>query len=110
MIKSKKLLAIGIIAALGLAACGSDDDASSTSDATETEATEAPESTEAVTEGTEATTEGTDAPAGEGDCAVGMVYDITGRGDRSFNDAAAAGLDKAVDRTRRHRQRVHPDR
>ncbi len=89
MIKSKKLLAIGIIAALGLAACGSDDDASSTSDATETEATEAPDSTEAMTEGT-------DAPAGEGDCAVGVVYDITGRGDRSFNDAAAAGLDKAV--------------
>ncbi len=32
----------------------------------------------------------------EGDCAVGVVYDITGRGDRSFNDAAGAGLDQAV--------------
>jgi len=26
---------------------------------------------------------------------VGLLYDITGRGDKSFNDAAAAGLDKA---------------
>ncbi len=57
MIKSKKLLAIGIIAALGLAACGSDDDASSTSDATA--GTDAPAATDAPT-GTEATTEGTD--------------------------------------------------
>src|SRR4051812_14836929 len=27
---------------------------------------------------------------------VGIVYDLGGRGDQSFNDAAAAGLDKAV--------------
>jgi basic membrane protein A len=26
---------------------------------------------------------------------VGMAYDIGGRGDKSFNDAAAAGLEKA---------------
>ena len=85
MIKSKKLLAIGVIAALGLAACGSDDDASSSTDAPE--GTEAPEATDAP--------DSTDAMA-EGDCAVGVVYDITGRGDRSFNDAAGAGLDQAV--------------
>jgi basic membrane protein A len=83
MIKSKKLLVVGVIAALGLAACGSDDDSSSSS--------EAPAATDATT-GTDATTEGT---AAAGDCAVGVVYDITGRGDKSFNDAAAAGLDKA---------------
>ncbi|HUV19570.1 MAG TPA: BMP family ABC transporter substrate-binding protein, partial [Ilumatobacteraceae bacterium] len=80
MIKSKKLLAIGVIAALGLAACGSDDDSGSAS-------TDAPDSTEA--------SDTTDAMA-EGDCAVGVVFDITGRGDRSFNDAAGAGLDQAV--------------
>ena len=68
MIKSKKLLAIGVIAALGLAACGSDDDASSSTDAPE--GTEAPEATDAP--------DSTDAMA-EGDCAVGVVYDITGR-------------------------------
>jgi basic membrane protein A len=85
MIKSKKLLAIGVIAALGLAACGSDDDSSSSTDA--------PDSTEAST-ATDAP-DSTDAMA-EGDCAVGVVYDITGRGDRSFNDAAGAGLDQAI--------------
>ncbi len=97
MIKSKKLLAIGVIAALGLAACGSDDDASSSTEASAgTEAagtTDAPEGTEAPA-GTDAPT-GTDAVA-EGDCAVGVVFDITGRGDRSFNDAAGAGLDQAA--------------
>ncbi|MCU1380137.1 MAG: Membrane lipoprotein TmpC [Acidimicrobiales bacterium] len=30
------------------------------------------------------------------DLKVGIVYDLGGRGDQSFNDAAAAGLDKAV--------------
>jgi basic membrane protein A and related proteins len=47
---------------------------------------------------------GTDAPAASGsstssakksDIKVGMAYDVGGRGDQSFNDAAAAGLDKA---------------
>src|SRR5215211_1962807 len=33
-------------------------------------------------------------PAGE-PVKVGLVYDTTGRGDKSFNDSAAAGLDKA---------------
>lgn len=36
----------------------------------------------------------TSAPA-KADFKVGLVYDIGGRGDKSFNDAAAAGLDKA---------------
>jgi basic membrane protein A len=40
-----------------------------------------------------ATTSGS-APA-KSDVKVGMVYDTTGRGDKSFNDAAASGLDKA---------------
>jgi len=39
-----------------------------------------------------ATTTGSSAAAG---LKVGMAYDIGGRGDQSFNDAAAAGLDKA---------------
>ena len=35
--------------------------------------------------------------AGDGDgVPVGLVYDIGGRGDQSFNDSAAAGLDRAV--------------
>jgi basic membrane protein A len=31
------------------------------------------------------------------DVKVGMAYDVGGRGDQSFNDSAAAGLDQAVD-------------
>jgi basic membrane protein A len=34
--------------------------------------------------------------AGSSGIKVGMAYDVGGRGDQSFNDAAAAGLDKAV--------------
>ena len=35
---------------------------------------------------------------GDGDgVPVGLVYDIGGRGDQSFNDSAAAGLDRAVE-------------
>ena len=93
MIKSKKLLAIGVIAALGLAACGSDEDTGTASSDAPT-GTEAPDGTEAPA-ATDAPT-GTDA-AVEGDgTTVGVVFDITGRGDRSFNDAAGAGLDQAI--------------
>ena len=35
--------------------------------------------------------------AAGGDIAVGVAYDVTGRGDQSFNDSAAVGLDRAVD-------------
>jgi basic membrane protein A len=52
---------------------------------------------EATTTAGEATTTAggaTTAPGGEVK-PVGLLYDITGRGDKSFNDAAAAGLDKA---------------
>ena len=44
---------------------------------------------------------GTDSGKGSGsgsssDVKVGMAYDVGGRGDQSFNDSAAAGLDKAI--------------
>jgi basic membrane protein A len=86
MLKSKKLLAVGAAAALVLAACGDDDDDTSDDGAA---TTEAPDSTDDMTETT-------DGDMVEGDCSVGVVFDITGRGDRSFNDAAGAGLDQAV--------------
>jgi basic membrane protein A len=35
--------------------------------------------------------------AAQSDIKVGMAYDVGGRGDQSFNDAAAGGLDRAVD-------------
>jgi basic membrane protein A len=38
---------------------------------------------------------GGDTPSGDEAVKVGLAYDVGGRGDQSFNDAAAAGLDKA---------------
>jgi basic membrane protein A len=107
MIKSKKLLAVGIIAALGLAACGSDDDSAS-------------ESTDAPTEATDAPTEATDAPAtGDGEsvafltledeCAsydglqapegfrVNLVTDIGKVDDGTFNQFAYEGMEAAAE-------------
>ena len=74
--------AIAIVCSLALiaAACGDDDDDDSTTTASSTTEAAAP-STEPMAEPT----------------SVGMVYDIGGRGDQSFNDAAAAGLDRATD-------------
>ncbi len=65
------LLSAGILA-LSTAACGDDDGD--------------PETTP---------TGGGDAPTS--DIKVGMAYDVGGRGDQSFNDSAAAGLDQAVE-------------
>ncbi|MDN5796271.1 MAG: BMP family ABC transporter substrate-binding protein [Intrasporangium sp.] len=68
-----QVAAIVAAAALGLAACGSSDTPSSggTADGTQP------------------------AAAGDKPLMVGMAYDVGGRGDQSFNDAAAKGLDKA---------------
>ena len=68
--KFAALLAAGILA---LGACGSDSD-----DGGET--------------GSDPT-----AAAPQSDIKVGMAYDVGGRGDQSFNDSAAAGLDQAKD-------------
>lgn len=48
----------------------------------------------ACSSSTDTTTEETTAPTT--DVKVGLAYDIGGRGDKSFNDAAAAGLDRAI--------------
>lgn len=65
------LAAAVLAAALVLTSCGGDDETT----------------TEPKADGE------TSAPAS--DIKVGLAYDIGGRGDQSFNDAAAAGLDKA---------------
>lgn len=65
-------LAAGLLAlGLGLVACGSDDTT------------------------TPAGGNSTSASAGKTVLKVGLAYDIGGRGDQSFNDSAARGLDKA---------------
>ena len=78
----KSLVAAVAVLSLVAAACGSDGDSSSDA----TDSTEAPAATEAPV--------ATEAPA-EPAFNVGLTYDIGGRGDQSFNDSAAAGLDAA---------------
>ena len=102
MRRGRFLTSVAAIAALGLvaAACGSDDSSDDTTAAPAETTAAAADTTAGSTEttaGSTATTAGgedmTCTP--EADVAkVGIVYDITGRGDKSFNDAAAAGLDK----------------
>ena len=92
MIKSKRLLAAGLAASLVLAACGGDDDAP----ADEPTADEGTADEGTADEGTADTAEETGEPAGES-FNVGLTFDIGGRGDQSFNDSAAAGIDRAVD-------------
>jgi basic membrane protein A len=66
--RTTKFAALLAASALALGACGSSDSAG-----TDTGSSSAPKS----------------------DVKVGMAYDVGGRGDQSFNDSAAAGLDKA---------------
>lgn len=75
MRQTMKLAAAMSVAALALTACGGSDDTTTDSSATSSGGGEATAS----------------------DVKVGMAYDVGGRGDQSFNDAAAAGLDKAID-------------
>ena len=52
-------------------------------------------SSAAVTTGATTTAAGSSATPSASSVKVGMAYDVGGRGDHSFNDLAAAGLDKA---------------
>lgn len=84
-----------LVLAMVAAACSSDD----SSDETTTTAGGTEETTTTAGGGDETTTtaaETTTTAAPEPGVPVGMAYDIGGRGDQSFNDSAAAGLDKAV--------------
>ena len=71
MLHRRPLRALAVLLGLALlvTACGDDDKDSATSD--------------------------TKAPSASEDVRVGLVYDVGGRGDQSFNDAAYAGLSKA---------------
>ena len=74
MRQTMKYASVFAAAALALSACGSDS-SDTTDTATDTETTAAEQTS---------------------DVKVGMAYDVGGRGDQSFNDAAAAGLDQAA--------------
>jgi basic membrane protein A len=95
--KRGAILVLLLVFALVAAACSSDDSSDDTTttaaggdDATTTTAAGGDDTT--TTAAAETTTTAAPAPA----VPVGMAYDIGGRGDQSFNDSAAAGLDKAV--------------
>jgi basic membrane protein A and related proteins len=96
MIKRKQVLAVAVTAALGLAAaaCGNDDDAAPVTEPPAADDTTDDATDDATDDTTDDATDDADTPDG-GDLNVGLLFDITGRGDRSFNDAAAAGLDRA---------------
>ena len=98
----KRLLALTAILlsfALLAAACGDDDDAETvtTPEPAPAEPEPEPETTEAPEPEPEPET--TEAPEPEPamtDISVGLVFDIGGRGDQSFNDSAAAGIERAA--------------
>ncbi len=96
-------LLLALMAALSLiaAACGGGSDAASDDGTAEDTATDAAATAEddAVEDEDGAMEDDAmeeDAMAMEADFNVGLTYDIGGRGDQSFNDSAAAGLDRAV--------------
>ncbi len=84
---SKRLKVVGLLAAFGLviAACGG----------TQGTTTVAPDTTGVATTAGPGTTLAPTTTGAPG-LPVGLVFDIGGRGDQSFNDSAAAGLDKAA--------------
>ena len=79
MRKSKRFAAVAFIATFGLiaAACGDDEETTSTTGATEETGA----------------TESTVAPS---DLKLGVAFDTGGRGDGTFNDAAGRGADQAA--------------
>ena len=91
------LVAVVATATLALAGCASSSSGgtsttpSASQAATSAAATDTASASAAATDSASASA----APAA-GSVKVGLAYDIGGRGDKSFNDAAAAGLDKAV--------------
>ncbi len=94
------LFALLLAFVLIVAACSSDSEDTTTTTAAsggeETTTTAAPaEETTTTAAPAEETTTTAAGMSGEG-VKVGMAYDIGGRGDKSFNDSAAAGLEKGI--------------
>jgi basic membrane protein A and related proteins len=114
----RNLMGVAALAAslaLVAGACGSDEDDGGAADTTAAEAETTAAETTAGAETTAAGGDTTAAPA-TGECqpgtgtvepiataeadgagkTMGLLFDVTGRGDKSFNDGAAAGMDKAA--------------
>lgn len=99
--RSLKLLVGVAVTGMVLAACGSSSTGSGTTGSSETSSTqEAPTGTSESSAPAEETSAG-ESTSDEGssagsDVKIGLAYDLGGRGDQSFNDSAARGLDKAT--------------
>jgi basic membrane protein A len=98
-----RVLALLLPLLLLAAACGGDDD----DDEASASASDAPTTTAASGDEGEGEGEGDDAEAS--DLSVGLVYDLGGRGDQSFNDAAGAGLDQAAEELGIEPEELTPD-
>jgi basic membrane protein A and related proteins len=96
-LKSNLKLAAALLAvsAMALAGCSSSSSSSESSAAATSAAASAAASEPAATASAEASASAAATMDGSS-IKVGLAYDIGGRGDQSFNDSAAAGLDKAV--------------
>jgi basic membrane protein A and related proteins len=97
-LKSNLKLAAALLAvsAMALAGCSSSS-SSSESSAAATSAAASAAASESAMPSASAAASSSAAPTMDGSAIkVGLAYDIGGRGDQSFNDSAAAGLDKAV--------------
>lgn len=91
----RMMLALLAVLSLFAAACGSDS-VTDTVDSVQDAADDAGEATTDADDDDAMDDDEGDAMAdAPGATAVGLVYDIGGRGDLSFNDSAAAGLEKA---------------
>ena len=89
-----RVLALLLPLVLFAAACGDDDDDEATAGDDTTETTAA---------------DGGDDDDDASDVKVGLVYDLGGRGDQSFNDSAAAGLDRAKEDFGIDAEELEPD-
>lgn len=99
----KLVAALVAVSAVALAGCSSSSSSSASTSAAAAASSAAPASSAAASSAAPASSAAASsaAPASSAalngaDVKVGLAYDIGGRGDQSFNDSAAAGLDKAV--------------
>ena len=94
--RSLKLIAGLMAGALALAACSSGSSSSSSSSSTAASAAaSSAASSGAAADGSGAASAAASMTGDPASVKLGMAYDVGGRGDQSFNDLAAASLDKA---------------
>jgi basic membrane protein A len=89
------LLAVALVAALSVAGCAKDTGGAASAPGSPTDCGRNPAPGAVTASGAAAapSTTATGVPVNAGALRVGVAYDVGGRGDASFNDAAAAGLD-----------------